>query len=200
MCAVCRFLQIVVWGSQRTRSLDPISVVSTSRLGLLCGRRLKSSWGVGSPFDLNLLQYSFASTYSDTTLQSMRSRLISAYKFPKAGKVKQLRFGNWREKRGLLGKHVLIDATCSGSLISVVLFIIMFCQLCGAANFLNHLTPFRSSVPFAGSISKNIKIELRLKSFWFEFTRQFEVKSTYNDTALQNMQVLCLVKIVERIT
>ena len=27
----------------------------------------------------------------------MRSRVISAYKFSKSGKVKQLRFGNWRE-------------------------------------------------------------------------------------------------------
>ena len=51
---------------------------------------------------------------NDPTFQSMRSLLISAYKFSKAGKVKQLRLGNWREKRGRT------DDTYSSSTILIV--------------------------------------------------------------------------------
>ena len=40
---------------------------------------------------------------------SMRSEIISVYKFSRAGKVKQLRLGNRREKRSV-EKYMLIPA------------------------------------------------------------------------------------------
>ena len=50
---------------------------------------------------------------NDNSVKSMRSQLISGYKFSKAGKVKQLRLGNWREQRSvnqiLIILHVRVE-------------------------------------------------------------------------------------------
>ena len=61
--------------------------------------------------------HSFLST-SDTAFQSMRSMLISAYKFSKAGKVKQLRFGNGRGRRSereSIGVAIFASSTASNN-------------------------------------------------------------------------------------
>ena len=46
----------------------------------------------------------------------MRSQLISVYKFPKAGKVKQLRLGNERERRSV--EELQYDDSRSYSIVS----------------------------------------------------------------------------------
>ena len=51
----------------------------------------------------------FSASTTDTAFQSMRSRLMSVYKFSKPGKVKQLRLGNWREKSSVEDTMMMLN-------------------------------------------------------------------------------------------
>ena len=99
------FVLQAVWSFQRSNITELISVACTLIGNILKMIKIQYLVTIESMIVKEFVRFSGCT--NDTAFQSVRSRMISAYKFSKACKVKQLRLGNWREKR-YVGKTIMM--------------------------------------------------------------------------------------------